>query len=151
MIRHIRLNWQTSLLEDKIGGATSNLAFECCFTDSPLGGGIDPFSRGSLFSPKCDGSGGSLHRGQAREAVAGAWDLSVHRRRGNKASYQGIHPSPFDSLPVLATVSSDKLTTHVPNTQTAKRLKSKPQDALEGVVLSVCGNINLTAIFKYFF
>lgn len=33
--------------------------------------------------------------------------------------------------------------THVPDTQTAKRLKSKPQDALEGVVLSVCGNKNL--------
>lgn len=47
-------------------------AFDCCFADSPLGGGIDPFSRGRLYSPKCDGSGGSVHRGQAREAVAGA-------------------------------------------------------------------------------
>lgn len=33
--------------------------------------------------------------------------------------------------------------THVPETQTAKRLKSKPQDALEGVVLSVGGNTYL--------
>lgn len=64
-------------------------AFECCFINSPLGGGIDPFSRGSLFSPKCHCSGGSVHRGQAREAVAGARDLPIHRGRGDKASYQG--------------------------------------------------------------
>lgn len=38
--------------------------------------------------------------------------------------------------------------THVSyDTQTTKRLRSKPQDALEGVVLSVCGNINTNALF----
>lgn len=32
--------------------------------------------------------------------------------------------------------------TRVSDSQAAKRLKSKPQDALEGVVLSVRGNMN---------
>lgn len=40
--------------------------------------------------------------------------------------------------------------TYVPDTQTAKRLKSKPQDALEGVVLSVGENSSPSAIFKEF-
>lgn len=98
-------NGRGYLLKKKVNVTLQPLqAFEFCFTDSPLGGGIDPFSRGSLFSQECDGSGGSVHRGQAREAVAGARNLPVHRGRGDKASRQGSQLRLFDSLLILATV-----------------------------------------------
>lgn len=46
---------------------------------------------------------------------------------------------------MFVTVGQNELITHlpVPDNQTAKRLKSKPQDALEGVVLSVGGHRNI--------
>lgn len=59
----------------------------CSF--SPPGGRADPFSCGSLFSPKRNRGGRTLHRGQAREAVAGAGNVPIHRGRGYQASGQG--------------------------------------------------------------
>lgn len=62
---------------------------ELCYVDASPGGRSDPFSCGSLFGPKCDWGGGTLHRGQAREAVTGAGNIAIHCWRGNQASSQG--------------------------------------------------------------
>ena len=68
-------------------GALLWMLSNCSF--SPPGGRADPFSCGSLFSPKRNRGGRTLHRGQTREAVTGAGNVPIHRGRGYQASGQG--------------------------------------------------------------
>lgn len=102
------------------------------------GCGFDPFSRGRLFSPERNSGGGTLHRGQAWEAFVGAGDIEIHCGGGNQASGQGSQAAVWSTL-MFSTAKYPNFPIFLPpeTIQTAKRLKSKPQDALEGVVLSV--------------